>query len=245
MFSGFEKPLFLLVCLSFIQAHGQSTPKKVFSVKQASNERSFNRETSARVTSTVRVRETTNPTMQFGFLGGMNFAYGTSEPTQAGTTRNAASFAIFYEQALGGIWYLEPELLYTQKGVRTTVYQIAGYQLTGNIKLDYLELPVFLKTKFSVGAPKVKVLAMVGPSAGIAIKREVEVMDVVSVDLSNRFSNSEVSAIAATGIEYTLSPTAAALLQLRYSVGLTDIDTTESKYYSRTTSILMGFAFGF
>ncbi len=107
-----------------------------------------------------------------GLKAGVNIAdlaideSGTSVSTD---TRTVVALGPFVEFELGGIFSVQPELLYSQKGAS---FSEPGIDLT--FKLNYIEVPVLLKARLSPPGSPVRPSVYAGPVVGLESKCEVE-----------------------------------------------------------------------
>lgn len=177
------------------------------------------------------------------FATGLNAGYGKAEPTKEGATRNALAFSIMFDKKLNDTFSICPEIAYVQRGVRTNLLEFAGTNIVGDVQLNYLELPLLIKARLLLAPPRWKLFFVAGPTVGLILNRQVEVLGLVEVDLSGRFNQADVGVVAGTGIEYQLTPETAIVGNLRYQMGLIDIDGTSSSFYTRGIQIMLGAQF--
>jgi len=174
---------------------------------------------------------------------GLNAGYASANPTSQGSTRNAMAFSLSFEKKLNDTFYLCPELSYAQRGVQTSIFSVAGFNVSGSVKQDYLEMPLLLKAKLILSSPRWKLFFVGGGSVGLLLTRQVEVLGLVDVDLSNRFGSVDFQVVLGTGIEYAVNPDLAIVGTLRHQIGVVDIDTTSAQFYSRGIQLLLGAQF--
>ncbi len=174
---------------------------------------------------------------------GLNAGFASTNTDQTGSTRNALVFSVMVEKRLSEHFYLCPELAYAQRGVQTNLFSIGGTNVVGAVMLNYLELPVLLKTKFTI-APKTKLFFVGGPTLGLVLTRQVEVMGIVNLDLSSRFRQVDFGVVVGTGIEYQITPDFALTSHLRSQFGLVNLDTTPDRVFNtRGFQLLVGAQF--
>lgn len=181
--------------------------------------------------------------VELGFLTGVNFSYADGDPPKQGNTLNAFSVAATVDIPLSRNFSLCPELGWVQRGVRTQLASLFGIDIAGDVRLQYLELPILLKAKWNTNR-KLRGFAYAGPNFGLALSRQVEVMGLVEVDLSNRFAGYDLGTIIGGGIEYAVDKDTWFVFTTRYTLGLIDIDMTEDSYKTRGLQLLLGLRFG-
>jgi len=183
------------------------------------------------------------PSTVFSILTGLNFSYGRTNPSQEGTTRNSFGALMTLERHVTGSFFIESGVGYTQRGVNANLGSFAGYNIVGQISLNYLEVPVFLKMKMPLASPKLRAFVSAGPSFGLAIKRQVDILGVVDIDLSNRFTTADLVVSANMGLQYDLAPGVGVTGMLRNDFGVIDIDSSDTDYYTRGHQLLFGLLF--
>ncbi len=171
---------------------------------------------------------------------GMNAGFAKAEPVKEGATRNAMAISVMFEKKLNDTFYLCPEIGYVQRGVQTQLANILGVVVPGGVRLNYLEVGLLMKAKLLLAGPRWKIFFVAGPSAAVALNREVEVLGLVDLSLTNRFSPTDVNAVVGGGIEYVVNQEFTVMTHLRHHIGLVDIDTSADAFYTRGIQLLIG-----
>lgn len=132
---------------------------------------------------------------------------------------------IFLEFNFGRILTIQPEVLYTMKGVDTG---------TGKLKFDYLEIPVLLKLRIPTGSLHPFVFA--GPAFGFNLKALIEGYKI------DNMPSSDYSAVLGGGLQLGRS----VHIDVRYTMGLKkleipDLETIDLK--NGVLSATLGLAF--
>ncbi len=179
------------------------------------------------------------PALTVQFAAGLNVGYAQTPPPQNGTSRNAMAFSLMFERRLSRTFYFAPELSYVQRGVQTNLANVVGVIVAGSVRLDYLEVPLLLKAKFYL-APKWKAFATGGPWGGVILNRQVEVLGLVSADLSQRFKQADVGFMVGTGLEYRATPEYSIVCHVRSTFGLVNIDSSDRTFFTRGIQLLFG-----
>ncbi len=180
-----------------------------------------------------------SPRLMLGF----NFSYGAADPGSPGSTRNAPSFLASVDLPLGNGWYFSPGMGLLARGVQTTVYTLGTLDLKGSVQLDYVELPLLLKKSFASHVRGMRYTFFGGPAMALAIQREVELLGAVNLDISDRFFASDTLFYMGAGIEYKGPKGPGIVAELRYALGLGDIDRTANQYRTRGILFLLGLSF--
>lgn len=130
---------------------------------------------------------------------------------------------VFMNYAFNERFAVQPELLYTQKGVRDNLYD--GLILVDlEAHFDYLELPVLAIYTFS---PKSKPRPFVygGPSFAYCIGSELEVsasIFSVGIDFSDLTHVTDFGLVAGGGLDYPVG-NGSLLLDARFHLGFTNV----------------------
>lgn len=123
----------------------------------------------------------------------------------------------FLELNLSDKFGIQPELLFTQSSVKqdTSLAQVIRFQNSGDLKLNYLTIPVLLRFNAS------KLITFhVGPQFGILLNKEENLLQ----NGERAFKNGDFSMLA--GVQLNIS---SFRVYGRYNVGLSDIsDVTNS-----------------
>lgn len=173
---------------------------------------------------------------------GLNAGYAQTPGPQTGTTRNAMAFSVMFEKKLDETFYLCPELSYVQRGVTTNLANVGGITVAGSVQLNYLEIPLLLKAKVPL-TPRLKAFIVGGPWAGLILSRQVEILGLINGDLSQRFKQADFGVLAGVGLEYQVNPDFAVVGHLRNTIGLVNIDSSDSTFFTRGIQLLIGAQF--
>jgi hypothetical protein len=141
-----------------------------------------------------------------------------------------------------GGFSLQPEVLYTQKGVKFEVRE-SGEAFNVKYKGDYLDIPVLARYTFGKG---VRGYVFAGPSFDFKLNAKVTIDALGQADdedLSDEVEPFEFALVFGGGVE--LGPV---LLEARWSEGLTNIAKSDagepaSDVKTRTYLLLFGFRF--
>lgn len=164
--------------------------------------------------------------LRLGAHGGVNSSNVSQTPSVTYTGRTGMIAGAILESNMGTFLSLQIEGDYVQKG-------------TSGTSLNYLEFPVLLR--LNLPFPVITPFAMAGPSLGFLSSASVGPLDVKS-----SYASTDWGLIFGGGVELAMGPVAALIVQLRYQLGLSDIDptaafTTKNNGFQVTGGFLFGF----
>jgi hypothetical protein len=161
------------------------------------------------------------------------------EPGASTSLRVGFAAGGFLAIRFGGGFSIQPEVLFTQKGVKLDVSESG---LSGDVtyKADYLDVPILARLTFGKG---VRGYVFAGPSFDIKLnaKMKVGIMgQSEEEDIADQVEDFEFAVAFGGGVE--LGPV---LLEARWSEGLSNLNTAkdEPELKSRTILFLVGFRF--
>ncbi len=130
---------------------------------------------------------------------------------------------VFLNYAINESFSLQPELLYTQKGVGGSLYEgIINVDLTASF--DYFELPVLAIYAFSTKGD-LKPFIYGGPGFAYNLSSELEVSALIfsgAIDFSSLTHTTDFIFVAGAGFEYTLGG-GTLILDARFQLGFTNV----------------------
>ena len=163
-------------------------------------------------------------TISIGPQLGLNLASISVDPEPEGLEIDRTTFFMiggFAEFRLGGGFALQPELWYLGKGAEGT----SGGEAS-DVSLSYLEVPVLAKYTFESGGFKPFLIA--GPYIGLNMSAELN-----NEDIDEFIEAMDFGLVLGAGGEFALQPKTALFFTLRYSLGLTEIQSGD--YFGTTT----------
>lgn len=161
-----------------------------------------------------------------GPLLGVVFGFATGEPPREGTTRNALSFGVGMDVPISARYSFCPELHFVQRGANPDLFQVAGVNVAGTLRLNYFELPLLFKIK--VSNERFRTYFLLGPALGIATNRDIQVL--LTIDLSSRFRAFDLSFLLGYGMDYALG-SVVVTAQLRLNSSILDLATQSNEIY--------------
>ncbi|MGB2868920.1 MAG: porin family protein [Bacteroidota bacterium] len=193
----------------------------------------------------------TSQSLTKGFKGGLNIATLGGADADNADLKSITTFSagVFFNLSLPGPISIQPEVLYSQKGAKSSV---PGLTVTYN--LVYVEVPVLLKFNIPLapGSP-VKPNIFAGPAVGFLLTAKVKADPPsppalpAETDIKDQTTNTDFGVVFGAGLDIDL-----VALQLtidaRYNLGLTTIDKngnssgTKADIKNRVMSVNVGIA---
>lgn len=133
--------------------------------------------------------------------------------------------------ALGGAFYLQPELNYVQRGFEQSV-TLGSTRRNAELDVNYFEIPVLLKVKPNLNIEGIRPYLVFGPSAAFKLSSGGRLTEsdatgrttVASANASNwEFNSVLLSLNAGLGTEFALNEAVALTVGLRYNASLTNM----------------------
>ena len=186
--------------------------------------------------------------VRFGLALGVNFA-GQSYARDIYsplTHRSGFLAGALVEVGISDLLYVQAEPRYIQKG--TKLYPFAMTMIPspgpeGVETLDYLEVPLHLKTKF--GTSDIKPFAFAGPTVGLLLSASEDVQDFnIHDDSKDNYNSLDYSFDLGGGVEYRVSTSVSLFGNACYSFGLRNISNQlDITIHSRGIQIVFGSLF--
>jgi hypothetical protein len=190
--------------------------------------------------------------VRLAFTGGVNFANARTEGFSLSTSnRTGLMVGGFLEVPISDIVFIQPEILYIQKGLKIGPVVITGNDPTplGTTDLvysfDYIEIPILLKTRF--GGTEIKPFLFAGPNIGFNLSANKQVVGVdvqsqgmiITENVKDQTESIDFAIDLGGGAEYQMMSKLALFVDARYSMGLTNIskNTQSSSTAIKSTGI--------
>ncbi len=177
----------------------------------------------------------------FGVLGGLNLAKLSGDDITDAENRNGFFIGAFMIHPLSGNFALQPEIHYTQKGVK---FSDEGGDAT--LKLDYFEIPVLGRLNFPTSSGDMAFHLLAGPAFAFKASCKATVSgggsefssDCDNLTEGNDFKSFDWGVMFGGGLDFKMSQHMLTL-GVRYNMGMTDVaDQTSAK--NRVLSFLLG-----
>lgn len=205
--------------------------------------------------------------VRFGSHGGLALATITElDPTLAfggfsfeRKRRIGAQAGVFATIPVRGAWSIQPELNYTQKGVRveTSFAPVDGGPATIDLDLDYLEVPVLMRIDAARNRPW-HPFAVAGPSLGIRLRCQSDLAtsgatfssrcnapDGALYTIDTPFKRTELSGVVGLGLAGPIGRRRG-YAELRYARSLSTInDEAEAPLSPKHSGVAILFGIGF
>jgi len=162
-----------------------------------------------------------------GIQGGVNFA--DFDPSVG--TRTGMALGGHLEMNLIPMLYLQPEVIYLQKGASTS---------TNTWKFDSVEIPLLLKGKFGTSEMSAEIFG--GPSVGILVsrKRAPSAAGSSDVDLTGTTKGLDFGLQFGAGADFNVGVGTSIFINARYLLGLTNLNNDPTiTVTSKTKGILI------
>ncbi len=149
----------------------------------------------------------------------------------------------FFTFALGHVVVIQPELLYSQKGVKwEEEFLDETWKLT--YKFNYIEVPIFVKIIMPIQG-KVKPNLFLGPYFAIAItdpRGELEIDGMTIEEDLVGVKDTDFGLVFGGGIDFGLKK-GKIVFDVRYGLGLTTLDEEGGDVKNNVFSFLLGYSF--
>jgi hypothetical protein len=184
--------------------------------------------------------------LEFGIIGGLSsskLALSDGNALTDPKSRKAFTGGVFFTWHIGNIIAIQPEVLLSMKG--TAASNPTQNFTTGDLKLkmDYIEIPLLLKAYIPIGNDNIRPNLFAGPAIAWLISCRVG-QDVEGGTRScdnggPTITSTDASIMTGIGVDFMTHFTA----QIRYDIGMTDVDEDTGTANNRTLSFLIGYLF--
>ena len=164
--------------------------------------------------------------ISYGAKVGMTMANITQTPVeweQDKSFKGGFTCGVFLNYAITDNFSLQPELLYTQKGVKDNLYDgLFTVDLTASF--DYIELPVLAKYTF-MPQKKFRPNIFGGPSVAFTMSSELEVSALLfsaEIDFSDLTHITDFGIVAGGGFDYSIGK-GMIVCDARFYIGFTNV----------------------
>ena len=182
----------------------------------------------------------------FGIIGGLissKLSLGDGNALEDAKNRKAFAGGAFFTLGLGRIFAIQPEVLLTMKGTRASnpTQNFTTGDLT--LSMDYIEIPLLLKAYIPVKNPNLRPNLFAGPAIAFLINCRIG-EDVISGtrDCANggpTIKSTDTSIMFGAGLDFMQHFTA----QVRYDLGLQDVDEEQGTAKNRSLMLMLGYFF--
>jgi outer membrane immunogenic protein len=181
----------------------------------------------------------------WGIKGGVNFAtQHTDEEIEQDALKNRVGIVagVFFSVPVGGLFSVQPEVLYSQKGSKFELEGLAE----GTIEVDYVEIPILLRVG-QWNASATTFHAFVGPSLGFKVRAKAKGEsggESETVDISDEIETFDFGLVFGGGVDFGRFT-----VDGRYTWGLSNINVLiddepdDAKVTNRVFSIMAGVRF--
>lgn len=171
--------------------------------------------------------------LRIGPQAGLNFANVTRSGFPEGVSftnkvRTGIVVGAVGEWSLSDLFFLQFEPQYVQKGANaseTFYFFDEEFTSTAVVKFDYVTLPVLLKLR--IPAPGIKPYVFTGPNVSLRVSAKVE-SGGQTRDYKDLTKAYDLAIDIGAGVEQGLAPLVSLLVDLRFSLGLTNVTKPQS-----------------
>ncbi len=173
--------------------------------------------------------------------------------------RIGAAFGGFIEYSINDNFAIQPEFLYTMKGVKGEFEEEDPYtgetvKVKGTIKLNYLEIPVLAKLSIPTQG-SIKPVFLLGPALALKLSAKTKgeakgetIDESGSEDISSDVKDFDFGVVVGAGVDYELASGGKVTVDGRYTLGLTnvsDIEGAEEDLDAKNAviSVMIGYLF--
>ena len=143
-----------------------------------------------------------------------------------------AAFGGFANYVINDYLAVQPELLYTMKGMKVDAAE------TISVSLNYLEIPILAKVSMPMEG-KIKPSFIIGPAIGILLTAEVE-----DVDIKDDMKSIDFGLALGAGVNVAEVGPGNMSADVLYTLGLTSVpDVEDVSIKNWAISIMVGYAF--
>ncbi|GAB4119011.1 MAG: porin family protein [Thermoflexibacter sp.] len=183
-------------------------------------------------------------TISLGLRGGLNTSnFAGNIGGAAGENRFKAgiNFGAFGTYSIQENWGITAEVNYSPKGTVTSQFA------RSNIKLNYLDIPVYVNYFFGQGGDKLRTKVFLGPYIDFLMTAKQN-LGGIEVDVKDRYNNLDLGLLLGAGLHYKISESGGnwLILDVRYGIGFSDIAKPglgTSNITNRALSFNLGISF--
>ncbi len=170
----------------------------------------------------------------FGVKAGVNFASIGGDDTEDADGRTSFHVGVLAELMFTDQFGIQPEVLYSSQGAKAEDSE-SGFTAKGELKLDYINVPILAKYIFSPGFS-----AHLGPQIGFLTNAEFEYEEsfggetISGTEDVKEFMN-DIDFGLAGGLGYKLDM--GLFFNARYVLGISDINDDDDSDYSQQNNV--------
>jgi hypothetical protein len=180
----------------------------------------------------------------FGIKAGMNIANWHGDHAGGMDSRLGFCGGGFVGFGLTDMLVIQPEVLYTQKGVRWEIRQSPLVPWKETIKLDYIEIPLLFKFMLP-DKSTVKPNLFVGPCFAINVNAKEKIEETgtpTELDYGEFVKDIEFGIVLGGGVDFPLKK-GKVVFDGRYTLGLTTTSEEGWDLKNKVVSFMLGYSF--
>lgn len=159
--------------------------------------------------------------LRLGFKTGLIFSNVTITPSSTTNARTGLMIGGVAELKVADIFYIQPELEYIMKGC-----EVVSGGVTYTWKINYIQIPIYMKLKFPLQGAQIKPFVMAGPTFGFNMSATEDYNSgnqSGSNDIKNNIETMDLGLDFGAGAEYSVAPKISLYTSIFYGFGLTNI----------------------
>jgi hypothetical protein len=187
----------------------------------------------------IAINPVFSQSLEYGVKAGLNFATFGGEDAGDWGTRTGFSFGGFLAYPVAGIFFIQPELLYTMKGAEDT-FTFQGDSYTESFRFSYLEIPVLGKLALPLRNMSIKPVLYAGPALSFRLSSKYH------AEGGGEEYEEDDDAVKSTDFGFVIGAGAGVPigartlgLEVRYDFGLTSFDDSEEKYNVKNNVLML------
>lgn len=177
---------------------------------------------------------------QIGVKAGVNVATLTNAEFPDHSQRIGLVGGLFVTVPATERFSFQIEGLYSEKGIKIEVEE-SGFELDGNLRLRYLEVPVLGRADFGTAgsSPRFYAVAGAAPAFNVGAQFKAEALgEEETEDISDDIESFDLGLVGGLGVEYgNLN------VEARYTHGLMSVAKDDDSVKSRVFSVTAGYRF--
>jgi hypothetical protein len=170
-------------------------------------------------------------TTGFGLKAGVNFSNFGGDDAGTWDSRTGYSFGGFVISSFSEMFHIQPEMLYTTKGAKTTSTFGTGDRVTSTLRFGYLEIPILGKVVIPIGNSVLQPALYAGPYMAFKLssKLHIEGEDLDTESGYDDARSTDFGLVFGGGVGLPVRENIIGV-EIRYTMGLTSFDDSDDNF---------------